>query len=99
MHTAEQKKPKRNKPSSDYLRIDLKPNGEDLKTYVIKQAELESKYRGTPISATNYIQNLIRQDRDKDKFDQRYTITEQLKKVPEQYLSALEAVIKGLSRR
>lgn len=47
------------KDSRAFLRLDLKPDGVDLKSYVIEQAKIESARRGRTISATKYIQDLI----------------------------------------
>lgn len=52
----------RGKSASDYLRLDLVPDGEDLKTYVLKRAAEVSAETGNKVSSTKYIQDLIRAD-------------------------------------
>ncbi len=55
------------KPANDYLYLDLRPAGYDLKSYVMKQAHRTSMEQGRNISATNYIQSLIKKDMDKER--------------------------------
>ena len=50
------------KPNSDYLRLDLCPAGEDLKTYLTRRAAEVSAETGRAASVTAYLQDLIRQD-------------------------------------
>lgn len=50
------------KSNSDYIRLDLKPTGYDLKDYVIKKAAAKSAIAGKNISITQYIQDLIVND-------------------------------------
>lgn len=57
-------KAQRSKPNNDYVRLDLRPNGVDLKAYVEKQAREQSAKQGRTISATRYIQELIEKDKD-----------------------------------
>ncbi len=61
----EQEYKKRNKGNSDYIRLDLRPNGKDLKGYVESQARKQSAKQGRTISATKYIQELIENDMNK----------------------------------
>lgn len=81
-----------------YLSLDLKPGGEDLKSYVVERAGDLSKEEGVPVSTTNVIQRLIRQDKkahggsSTDKVRQH--IIDMLMKVPDADLKTLESVIK-----
>ena len=62
--TQAKKTTKRSKAPSDYLRLDLKPQGKDLKIYVSRRASEESIRRKEPISTTKYIQELIERDQE-----------------------------------
>ena len=50
------------KPNSDYIRLDLKPFGYDLKAYVNERCGELSKERDKKISTTAFIQELIIND-------------------------------------
>lgn len=69
---------KRSKPGSDYIRLDLKPQGNDLKSYVVQQANKESIRRKEQISATRYIQELIEKDQENNG-KKKNTTAEELK--------------------
>ena len=47
------------KPNSDFIRLDLKPFGYDLKDYAEKKAAALSIERGKRVSTTAFIQELI----------------------------------------
>lgn len=70
---------RRKKPTSDYIRLDLKPQGKDLKTYVTTQANKESIRRKENISATRYIQELIEADQQAHAKGNRKTTADELK--------------------
>lgn len=55
------------KPNSDYIRLDLKPFGYDLKDYADKKAAALSIERGRKISTTAFIQELIIADMEAGK--------------------------------
>ena len=93
------RKKKASKDSKSYMRIDLMPGDQDLKAYVIKQAALETARLGKKISATAYIQNLIIEDANKNKFDRRSELAKLLKDVPDRNLGTIEAVIKAFTRK
>ena len=88
------------KPNSDYIRLDLKPAGEDLKALAVKRAGQISIAQGATVSTTAYIQQLIREDAKKHegKRDKRQEIAEMLTRVDDKDLSAIETVIKGLCK-
>lgn len=62
-----EKKELNKKSNSDYLRLDLRPQGDDLKSYVDNKAAKLSLERGKKISTTVVIQELIKEDREKSK--------------------------------
>lgn len=70
---------RRKKPTSDFIRLDLKPQGKDLKTYVTTQASKESIRRKEPVSATRYIQELIEKDQQENAKGNRKTVADELK--------------------
>ena len=88
------------KPNSDYLRLDLKPGGEDLKALAVKRAGQISIEQGVNLSTTAYIQQLIRDDAKKHegKKDKRQEIADLLNRVEDKDLSAIETVVKGLCK-
>ena len=89
----------RKKDSKDYMRIDLKPNGVDLKDYVIKQAAKESAKLGKTVSATKYIQDLIEADMNSRKQkDRRGEIADLLKNVSDKDMGAIETIVKALCK-
>lgn len=55
------------KPNSDYIRLDLKPFGYDLKDYADKKAAALSIERGRKVSTTAFIQELIIADMESEK--------------------------------
>ena len=97
---SEQQAAGRTKDSKDYLRVDLKPNGVDLKSYVVKQASLESARQGRAISATKYIQGLIEADMKAHagKKDKRREIADMLNHVDDNDLQAIEKVVKAMCK-
>lgn len=97
---SEQQAAGRTKDSKDYLRVDLKPNGVDLKSYVVKQASLESVKQGRAISATKYIQGLIEADMKAHagKKDKRREIADMLNHVDDNDLQAIEKVVKAMCK-
>lgn len=70
---------KRNKPANDFIRLDLRPQGNDLKSYVVKQANKESIRRKEQISATRYIQELIEKDKELNDGKRKNTTADELK--------------------
>lgn len=65
--TDEPKTAKKAKSNSDYIRLDLKPFGDDLKTYVDNKAIKLSAERGVKVSTTAVIQEIIKADRAAEK--------------------------------
>jgi len=55
------------KANSDYIRLDLKPFGYDLKDYADKKAAALSIERGRKVSTTAFIQELIIADMESEK--------------------------------
>lgn len=55
------------KPNSDYIRLDLKPFGYDLKSYADNKAAALSIERGRKVSTTAFIQELIIADMEESK--------------------------------
>ena len=54
---------KAEKAGDRYLRLDLQPkDGTDLKAYVVRRVAEETMKRGTDISQTGYVQELIKRD-------------------------------------
>ena len=98
----EEQKKGQKKSNSDYIRLDMRPDGIDLKEYCITQAANESKKAGRTVTMTKYIQNLIKKDMDNNeggkKNDRRKELAEMLDKVSDKDLSALEVVIKALCK-
>lgn len=87
------------KSNSDFIRLDLRPDGLDLKEHLRNAAADETKETGKNITVTKYIQNLIIADmRVKDKQDRRKDLAEMLYSVSDKDLDALEIVIKALCK-
>lgn len=89
---------KTKKKASDYLYLDLRPaGGADLKSYVMEQAHRTSMEQGRNVSATNYIQNLIKRDMDSEEGDTtRAKIISMLDNVTEEKLEAIYTIIKNI---
>ena len=98
---AKEEKPKQQKSrkqANDYLYLDLRPaGGADLKSYVMEQAHRTSMEQGRNISATNYIQNLIKKDMDGIKDDSTKTkIISLLDNTTEEKLETIYTIIKNI---
>lgn len=89
---------KTKKQANDYLYLDLRPTGgADLKAYVMEQAHRTSVEQGRNISATNYIQNLIKKDMDKEKNDTtKAKIIAMLDNTTDEKLEAIHTIIKNI---
>lgn len=87
------------KPNSDYIRLDLKPFGYDLKEYADKQAAALSIERGKKVSTTAFIQELIIADMDlkKGKANKKQTKRDKvatfLENLDDKKLSALATLL------
>lgn len=82
-----------------YLRLDLRPGGEDLKSYVVKRASEESLKRNKQVSATNYIQELIRDDMKANKIKKKSkadNVAELIKELNNNDLSIVENIVNRL---
>ncbi len=85
------------KPANDYLYLDLRPSGCDLKSYVMEQAHRTSMEQGRNISATNYIQSLIKKDMDKEKDNTvKAKITSIIENVSEEKLDVIYTILKNI---
>lgn len=89
---------KAKKQANDYLYLDLRPSGgADLKAYVMEQAHKTSMEQGRNVSATNYIQNLIKKDMDSEKNDTvKNKIISMLDLATDEKLEAIHAIIKNI---
>ena len=89
---------KTKKQANDYLYLDLRPTGgADLKAYVMEQAHRTSVAQGRNISATNYIQNLIKKDMDNEKSDTtKAKIIEMLDNTTDEKLEVIYTVVKNI---
>lgn len=89
---------KAKKQANDYLYLDLRPaGGADLKAYVMEQAHRTSMEQGRNISATNYIQNLIKKDMNSEKDNNtRNKIISMLDNVTDEKLEAIYTIIKNI---
>lgn len=89
---------KTKKQANDYLYLDLRPaGGADLKAYVMEQAHKTSMEQGRNISATNYIQNLIKKDMDSEKNDTvKNKIISMLDLATDEKLEAIHTIIKNI---
>lgn len=89
---------KTKKQANDYLYLDLRPaGGADLKAYVMEQAHKTSMEQGRNISATNYIQNLIKKDMDSEKNDTvKNKIISMLDLAKDEKLEAIHTIIKNI---
>jgi len=85
------------KPNSDYIRLDLKPFGYDLKDYADKKAAALSIERGKKISTTAFIQELIIADmeagKEKGKPTKHDKIVSALDNLDDKKLSALATLL------
>ncbi len=97
-------KPKTVKNPADYIRLDLRPQStrEDLKSYVEKRAKEISHIENRNLSATGYIQDLIRADKQayecKGKKTKRDELADLLKQVPDKDLKTIGEVIKAFCK-
>lgn len=89
----------RKKPGSDYLKVDLRPEGgKDYKSYVTTMAGKLSVVEGKSISATIYIQRLIDQDMQKNsgKISKRDKVIDQLAKLTDKQIDGLFALLNDM---
>lgn len=98
---AKKKKPasqKTKKKANDYLYLDLRPaGGADLKSYVMEQAHRTSMEQGRNVSATNYIQNLIKRDMDSEEVTTtRGKIISMLDNATDEKLETIYTIIKNI---
>lgn len=88
---------KKTKPNSDYIRLDLKPFGFDLKDYADKKAAALSIERGRKVSTTAFIQELIIADMEADKGKGKPTkhdkIISALNNIDDKKLSAIATLL------
>lgn len=89
---------KQKKRANDYLYLDLRPaGGEDLKAYVMEQAHKSSMELGRNISATNYIQTLIKRDMNSKKENTiESKIQSLLNNTTEEKLETIYTIIKSI---
>ena len=74
--TDKPKTEKTTKPNSDYIRLDLKPSGYDLKAYVNKRCGDLSLERDKKISSTAFIQELIIKDMEENQLIKRHELND-----------------------
>lgn len=89
----------RKKPGSDYLKVDLRPEGgKDYKAYVTTMAGKLSAAEGKAISLTIYIQRLIDQDmqRNSGKMSKREKVIDQLSKLTDKQIDGLFALLSDM---
>ena len=89
---------KTTKPNSDYIRLDLKPSGYDLKAYVNKRCGDLSLERDKKISSTAFIQELIIKDMEENqgkvkKQTKREKILSRLENMDDKKLSAIATLL------
>lgn len=88
------------KPSSDYLRFDLRPmGGVDYKTYIEEQARKQSVKMGVNVSATKYLHSLIDKDMEREKgakHTAKTDIIEMLDSLDDTNLKALNTILKTM---
>lgn len=98
IHDKKKKAAKGKKPANDYLYLDLRPaGGEDLKSYVVERAHRTSMEQGKNISATNYIQNLIKKDMVSEKDNTlKAKITAIIDNADEKKLDVIYTIIKNI---
>lgn len=82
------------KPGQCYLKLDLMPEGYDLKTYCMRRSGELSAELGRPVSATAYIQSLIKADmaRQQTMTDREQTC-QKIRVMPEKEYLAIRSVI------
>lgn len=92
------KKTSNRKPSDNFLRVDLKPEGYDLKAYINKRCGELSVERDMKVSSTAYIQELIIKDmgEKKTKPTQKDRIKLMIDKLGDKELSALETLLNAM---
>ncbi len=96
--TDKPKAEKTTKPNSDYIRLDLKPSGYDLKAYVNKRCGDLSLERDKKISSTAFIQELIIKDMEENqgkvkKQTKREKILSRLENLDDKKLSAIATLL------
>ncbi len=82
------------KPGHCFLKLDLMPEGYDLKTYCMRRSGELSAELGRPVSATAYIQSLIKADmaRQQTMTDREQTC-QKIRVMPEKEYLAIRSVI------
>lgn len=93
--TTQKKSERKIKPSDNYLRVDLKPEGYDLKAYINKRVGELSVERDKKVSSTAYIQELIIKDMNekKPKTTKKDIIKSLIDKMSDREVAALETLI------
>lgn len=87
-------KRERRKSPEAYLKLDLMPGGYDLKAYVMEQAGTLSAELGRPVSATAYIQRLIKQDMSrKEKKTDRERYCDKLRALSEEKYKVVKKIL------
>lgn len=85
------------KPNTDFIRLDLKPFGYDLKTYAEQQAAALTIERNKRVTTTSFIQELIIADMEaqkaKGKPTKREKIISALENVDDKKLSAIATLL------
>lgn len=85
------------KANSDFIRLDLKPVGYDLKSYADKKAAALSIERGRRVSTTSFIQELIIADmeagKEKGKPTKHEKIIAALDNLDDKKLSAIATLL------
>ena len=91
------KKAATKKPNTDFIRLDLKPFGYDLKDYVTSKAAALTIERGKRVTTTSFIQELIIADmeaqKSKGKPTKREKILSALENVDDKKLSAIATLL------
>lgn len=91
-------KSKQGKPNSDYLRLDLMPSGEDLKTYVTRRAAEISAETGRAASVTGYLQDLIRQDMKRTQAQgAKRRLIDAIMALPDEKMQVIELLLRSWS--
>lgn len=99
LQTSPAAEPIKKKPNSDYIRLDLRPFGHDLKDYADRKAAELSIKRGKKVSTTAFIQELIiaAQKEDESKSKSKPTkhdkIIAALETVDDKKLSAIATLL------
>lgn len=86
--------------SKKSLRIDMQPEGYDLDEYLIKASQQAGLERGTTVSKTRYIQDLIIKDMEEHKTKGSYKLTKRdkarylIEKLDDEQIKGLAALLK-----